>query len=553
MKNTNASANEAALPSTGGLFDFHHWTIGRRVAVGFASIVLIAVCLGAFALLQVRVLSGEFTKVIDKNIPGLERIAKVQVLATQNRLLVFKHISSSSKEDMQRLEQQIADNSREIGESLDAYAKLSTTAEERAIDEAIQNARAAYLSKIKQILDLSRSSPDNVATYALARAELDPVGARYAEALKAASANENTLAQKNAAVFQSSMFATQRGVAIGLALAVVLGSIIGYLINRSTASVLRSVSDSLADGASQVASSSHQVSAASQALAEGASEQAASLEETGSSLEEMAGMTRRNSENSAKANEFATQARQAADAGAADMQAMKAAMGDIKTSGDDIAKIIKTIDEIAFQTNILALNAAVEAARAGTAGAGFAVVADEVRALAQRSAQASRETAEKIEGSLTKTALGVTISERVGRSLFEIVDKVRQVDQLIAEVNTASREQSQGVDQINSAVSQMDKVVQSSASSAEETAAAAEELNAQAQLMRDGVAELMALVGGSSAERRAAEPAHEKRRSSPAVHRLTTPDAHPVGNFRPKVKRSQTVDGSAAALTFKDF
>jgi len=535
MNIANSSPNEAVSHSTGGLFDFRRWTVGRRVAVGFALIVLVAVCLGAFALWQVRLLSGEFTKVVGKNIPGLELIAKVQVLATQNRLLVFKHISSTGKEDMQHLEEQIADNSREIGESLDAYSKLSTTGKERAIDETIQAVRAEYLAKIKQILELSRGNTDNVATYNLARSELDPIGKHYAEALKTASEYENVSAHENSAVFQSSMVATQRGVAAGLVLAVILGSAIGYLINRSTASILRSVSDSLADGANQVASSSHQVSAASQALAEGASEQAASLEETGSSLEEMAGMTRRNSENSAKANEFATQARLAADAGASDMQAMKDAIGDIKTSGDDIAKIIRTIDEIAFQTNILALNAAVEAARAGSAGAGFAVVADEVRALAQRSAQASKETAEKIEGSLTKTALGVTISERVGRSLSEIVDKVRKVDQLIVEVSTASREQSQGVDQINSAVSQMDKVVQSSASSAEETAAAAEELNAQAQVMREGVAELMALVGGSSSAKieTMQAKAPEKRRNAASALRSAPQTVQPLRNFRP--------------------
>jgi methyl-accepting chemotaxis protein len=210
----------------------------------------------------------------------------------------------------------------------------------------------------------------------------------------------------------------------------------------------------------------------------------------------MSGMTNRNAENATKANELARQARQAADTGAGDMQAMSAAMNDIKVSSDDIAKIIKTIDEIAFQTNILALNAAVEAARAGEAGMGFAVVADEVRNLAQRSAQAARETADKIEGAITKTAQGVQISEKVAKSLGEIVDKARQVDQLVAEVCTASREQSQGVQQITSAVTQMDKVVQSNAASAEESASAAEELNAQSFALREAVGELLGLVGG---------------------------------------------------------
>jgi len=553
MKITNSQFNEIASPATAGFFDFRRWTIGRRVTAGFALVILIAAGLGAFALMEIRVLSREFTKVIDESIPGLEQIARVQTLATQNRLLVFKHISSTGKDDMQQLEQKIAENSSVIAEALDAYAKLATSTQEHTIVEGIENVRGEYLAKIKQILELSRSNSDNASTYALARTELDPVAARYAAALKAASDHENAAAQENAVTFLASMRATRRGVGAGLALAVIVGIAVATLIIRSTSRVLRAVSDSLADGAGQVASSSRQVSAASQALAEGSSEQAASLEETGSSLEEMAGMTRRNSESTAKANEFAAQARQAADAGATDMKAMKIAMGDIKTSGDDIAKIIKTIDEIAFQTNILALNAAVEAARAGTAGAGFAVVADEVRALAQRSAQASKETAEKIEGSLAKTAQGVAISERVGRSLLEIVDKVRHVDELIAEVSTASREQSQGVDQINSAVSQMDKVVQSSASSAEETASAAEELSAQAEVMREGVTDLLALVGGSSSHGEMAAPVHGKRRINPTPHLTETHAAPVIRNFRPSTKPALVTAGGDSALTFKDF
>lgn len=211
-------------------------------------------------------------------------------------------------------------------------------------------------------------------------------------------------------------------------------------------------------------------------------------------------MTRRNAEHAQKANDLAKQARTAADKGVGHMQAMNKAMEGIKASGDDIAKIIKTIDEIAFQTNILALNAAVEAARAGEAGMGFAVVADEVRNLAQRSAQAAKETATKIEGAIIKSTQGVEISGDVAQTLNEIVIKARQVDELAAEVAGASREQTQGITQINAAVSEMDKVTQSNAAGAEESSAAAEELNAQADTLKHSVMELLRLVGGSRRE-----------------------------------------------------
>jgi methyl-accepting chemotaxis protein len=247
---------------------------------------------------------------------------------------------------------------------------------------------------------------------------------------------------------------------------------------------------------SQTAAAAGEIGSTSQSLAEGAGEQAASIEQTSSSLEELSSMTKRNADNAQKANDLARDTRSSADKGIVDMQAMSAAMAAIKVSSDDIAKIIKTIDEIAFQTNILALNAAVEAARAGEAGMGFAVVADEVRNLAQRSAQAAKETATKIEGAIEKTTQGVDLSQKVAGRLNEIVTKARQLDELAAEVANASNEQTQGIVQINAAVGEMDKVTQSNAANAEESAAAAEELNAQAGSMKVAVAELMMLVGG---------------------------------------------------------
>lgn len=282
---------------------------------------------------------------------------------------------------------------------------------------------------------------------------------------------------------------------IGL-LAVVLGGVMMWLITRSIVRPLENIVDNLRLGSDQTESAASQVSSSSQTLAEGASEQAASLEETSSSLEEMASMTARNSDNAQKVNTLAKEARTAVDNGASDMQAMATAMREIKASSDDIAKIIKNIDEIAFQTNILALNAAVEAARAGEAGMGFAVVADEVRNLAQRAANSAKETSSKIENAVTKTAQGVQLTDRVAQSLEEIVNRIRQVDTLAAEVASASKEQAQGLEQVNTAVTQMDKVTQSNAASAEESASASEELTAQAHALKEIIIELTALLKG---------------------------------------------------------
>ena len=382
-----------------------------------------------------------------------------------------------------------------------------------------------------------------VATFnqAKGKAQMDAMRAQIAEI----TGIEQSLMATRERAFVAASRASKLWITVGLPVAMATGLVLLIWVVRGVVRSITVTAGVLNDGANQVASAASQVSGSSQTLAEGANEQAASLEETSSSLEEMASMTKRNTENAEKANELAREARLAADTGAADMTAMTAAMNEIKTSADDIAKIIKTIDEIAFQTNILALNAAVEAARAGEAGAGFAVVADEVRNLAQRAAQSAKETSVKIENALTKTAQGVQLTDKVAASLQEIVTKVREVDTLVAEVASASKEQTQGIQQVNGAVSQMDKVTQSNAANAEEGASAAEELNAQAVSLTEAVGSLLRLVTESAA-------------NDPAAHRPPAAKprplaANPLAAARTAAAPAKQSTVPAASSDFRDL
>jgi methyl-accepting chemotaxis protein len=283
----------------------------------------------------------------------------------------------------------------------------------------------------------------------------------------------------------------------GVGAALVIGILVSLLFSGKLAHKLHHISSLLKTGAHQTSQTAAQLSGSSHLLADQASQQAASLEEASASLEEIASMAKRNVEHAQNAKALAAAARQSADSGTRDMQEMTAAMAEIKTSSDNIAQILKTIDEIAFQTNLLALNAAVEAARAGEAGAGFSVVAEEVRSLARRSASAAQETAAKIADSVTKSARGVAISAKVAAGLQDIAAKATRVDELLVEMSGSSREQSQGVDQVNTAISQMDKVTQSNATSAEQSSSSAAELTEQASQLRSAVSLLEHLVTGT--------------------------------------------------------
>jgi methyl-accepting chemotaxis protein len=317
--------------------------------------------------------------------------------------------------------------------------------------------------------------------------------------------------RKNAA----EQYAQSRWMTLALiGLSVAAAAIILFVVRQSNKS-LRQMAFELAHGAEQVASAASQVASASQSLAQGASEQAASLEETSASSEEMSSMTRRSAENAESAAGLMVQAAQAVEQANGKLEHMVQSMNEINTSSDKISKIIKVIDEIAFQTNILALNAAVEAARAGEAGMGFAVVADEVRNLAQRSAQAAKDTAALIEESIAKSGEGRTRLDEVAKAISAMTDSSRKVKELVDEVNLGSQEQARGIEQVSRAVVQMQQVTQKTAANAEESAAASEELSAQAGTTRSVVEQLQELIGG--AEGRGTAARQSRRRAAVAA------------------------------------
>ncbi len=323
----------------------------------------------------------------------------------------------------------------------------------------------------------------------------------------------------------------------GVGVAIVLGILLAWVITRSLTRLLRDLIDRLMAGADQTTDAAAQVASASQKLAAGASEQAASLEETSASLEELSSMTKQNAESANQANGSMRQSAERIQQATVAMREMGESIGRIQQSTEETAKILKTIDEIAFQTNILALNAAVEAACAGEAGAGFAVVADEVRALAQRSAQSAKETTDLIAASRQNVSAGSAASTRLGELMQAIQSDTQKVVEQVGHIANVSSEQSQGVAQINTAVLQMDKVTQANASSAEETASASEELSAQAEELRSAVQSLQAII---------AKPAQPSAPPAPAPTPAPRPTAKPTQTRNAATSRTTVSQGQPA-------
>jgi methyl-accepting chemotaxis protein/methyl-accepting chemotaxis protein-1 (serine sensor receptor) len=512
-------------------------TIGRKLMLSFAGLIVLVVTLSFTFLSVVGSLKDVFDIAVNKtatkiSLAGTLDTAQSDMLAWQRSMVLFTF--AKDPDQFSAALRRFQESSEIANRSVEAIRPLLVDDEGRRIADEARSGLAAWNAAVAE-MERRCKAGDPAAALSYGMEHVVPIYdalSRNAARLKEIQAGrlEENRAEAN------TQDARSRWIALVMLVLSIGGGGIVFAIVRHITTVLQRVAVEMSDGAGQVAGAAAQVSASSQSLAQGSSEQAASIEETSAATEEIHSMARRNTENSNSAAALVSQSQQRFDETKVSLEQMVTAMNEITNSSDKISKIIKVIDEIAFQTNILALNAAVEAARAGEAGLGFAVVADEVRNLAQRCAQAAKDTAALIEDSVNKSNVGKVKVDQVAGAIRLVTEEAGKIKVLVDEISVGSQEQARGIEQIATAVTQMDKVTQKAAASAEEGASAAEELTAQSESLKNVVAQLVEMIGGAGA--RSAVASRAPRKPAPdharglatmasAVARRT-PSAQPV-------------------------
>ena len=467
-----------------------------RITLGFVALMLFSLLLGGVSLWRILDINRSVVVVSSNSLPSVVALNRViQSNFTMMKVLRRGLLNADASAGTAAGDEAAFASATAVGEKASLeYESLLSDEEDSRLFSLAKTARQQFIARSDELLGRLREGAIDAARDTL-RDGVDPALDACVAAFNDTIDYNISFTQRAAAAASDKVVASFWLIGGALAAATLLGSLLGAVIIGTAKRSLGMLSTALENGATQTSLASGQLATASQLLAEGCSEQGSAVAETSASLEEMSAMIRSTADNADKAKAFANQARSAAQTGVSTMGAMNEAMAAIEASSAEVAQIVKNIDEIAFQTNILALNAAVEAARAGEAGAGFAVVADEVRSLAQRSAAAAKQTAEKIEASIASSRRGSASCDRVGASLEEIMQKVMAADGLVAEIATAAKEQAQGIQQVGVAMTEMDKVTQSNSAGAEQSASAAEELKAQARTLQQTVQVLQALAG----------------------------------------------------------
>lgn len=470
------------------------WTISKRISLVVASLLLICLLSNGINFLAFLDMQQDLTHLRVDCIPGTSLAGELaeHMEKSFSHLLLARVATSAAERDemLQEFDKLIAGYDADLVE----YEKTITQTANRTNFKKLKLMDADYREFCRAYGELLRGAKDEEAEQLL-DTKLNP-------AYDALSAQVAVVLQWNIDAAQTAVQGmtddTHRGNRLMLlvsTLALGLGIVLGWVSIHGIKKALAVVIGNIQEASQRVSTAAQQTAASGETLSQGASEQAAALEETSATMEELSSMTSLNAENARQTDTLSRDAHLAANNGAKEIRSMGQAMDDIKMASEGIAKIIKTIDAIAFQTNLLALNAAVEAARAGESGAGFAVVAAEVRNLAQRSAQAAKETAEKIQDSIDKTTQGVISNSNVTATFTDIVGKTKEMEAIASEVSHASQEQTTGIRQIAMTVNQLDAVTQAIAANAEETAAASAELNTQAEAMMKSVTKLIILAG----------------------------------------------------------
>ncbi len=471
------------------------WTVGKRFLVAFSmTFVLIAALMGLYVQ-QTRQSNQQLNLVLHRFNKKLEIGNTIELATTEmqgaQRGLILSYAAKDAASAPQYIELYEA-SGKKIDQSLGELEPLLSGDAERLALNSVRDSRSEWSPRFAELVTVCASGNIDAA-YALRGKN------------KLVSAAMHTAAKSLVAQQQSSLVAVEASSEKSLALsfwltsgAVLVSLVIVLIVLRIVHQInhdLRGTVRSLSAGAEQIAASAGQVTSSSQSLAQGASLQAASIEETSASTEEIHSMARRNTENSSSTALIVSEANRQFGETDKTLNEMVTAMQEMSAASGQISKIIKEIDQIAFQTNILALNAAVEAARAGESGMGFAVVANEVRNLAQRSAKAAKDTSTLIEDSIAKSTAGSEKVTQVVEAIRAISGESAKIKVLVSEINQGSQEQSRGLAQVAGAIHQMERVTQSNAAAAEETAAAAVELTSQSNTVKDAVEQLTLLVG----------------------------------------------------------